>query len=119
LQRLIINTGANFGFRLFSIFLAFVSVPVLVSSVGAEGYGLFLLAGSLMGYFNILNAGVPAGTVKYVAEYEARGEYEAVNRIVSSSFVFFLGAGVAVALMVSVFIHSVVKGQWGGMVIHT
>lgn len=85
------------------MFLAFVSVPILVSSLGADGYGIILLAGSVMGYFGILNAGVPAGTVKYVAEYEARGDREAVNEIVSSSLVFFMLAGVVVALAVSAF----------------
>jgi O-antigen/teichoic acid export membrane protein len=103
LQKLIVNTGTNFGFRLFSMILAFVSVPILVSSIGMEGYGVILLAGSVMGYFGILNAGVPAGTVKYVAEYEARGDHKMVNEIISSSFVFFLIAGAAVTLAVSVF----------------
>jgi O-antigen/teichoic acid export membrane protein len=103
LRRLVINTGANFGFRLFSMLLAFVSVPILVSSVGAEGYGVILLAGSVMGYFSVLNAGVPAGTVKYVAEYEARGDHDGVNRIVNSSLLFFVLAGIAVAIVVGAF----------------
>jgi O-antigen/teichoic acid export membrane protein len=103
LQRLMVNTGTSFGFRLFSMILAFVSVPILVSSIGTEGYGVILLAGSVMGYFGILNAGVPAGTVKYVAEYEARGDHGMVNEIISSSFVFFLIAGAVVAFTVAAF----------------
>lgn len=103
LRRLLINTGTNFAFRLFSLILAFASVPILVSSLGAEGYGVILLAGSVMGYFGILNGGVPAGTVKYVAEYDARGDHEMVNRIISSSLAFFVFAGIAVALVVSAF----------------
>jgi O-antigen/teichoic acid export membrane protein len=103
LRRLLINTGANFAFRLFSLVLAFASVPILVSSLGAEGYGVILLAGSVMGYFGILNGGVPAGTVKYVAEYEAHGDHEMVNRIITSSLVFFVVAGVGIASLVSAF----------------
>lgn len=103
LRRLVVNTGTNFGFRLFSLLLALVSVPVLVGAVGAEGYGLMLLAGSLMGYFNLFNAGVPAGTVKYVAEFEARRDFDRINEIITSSFVFFLFAGVMIAGTVAAF----------------
>ena len=103
LKRLAVNTASSFGFRLFSMALGFISVPILVDAIGADGYGIVLLALSVMGYFGILNAGVPAGTVKFVAEYEAKGDYETVNKIIASSITFFLGAGALVASGVAVF----------------
>lgn len=83
--------------------LSFISVPIFLSAVGAEGYGILLLVSSIMSYFQILNGGVPAGTVKYVAEYEAKEDSKTVNEVISSSFVFYLGAGVAVASAVALF----------------
>ena len=103
IRTILSNTGANFAFRAFSMVLAFVSVPILVGSLGAAGYGILLLADSLMGYFSVLNAGVPAGTVKFVAEYEAKGEHDTVFAVIGSSLTFFLGAGLLVAGAVAAF----------------
>jgi O-antigen/teichoic acid export membrane protein len=102
-RRIAINTVSSFGFRAFSLVLSFVSVPVLVGAVGADGYGLILLALSVMGYFNLLNAGVPAGTVKYVAEFEAKGDRAMVDGVIASSFSFFLAAGLLAMLIVGTF----------------
>jgi O-antigen/teichoic acid export membrane protein len=105
-RRIAINTAASFAFRAFSLVLSFVSVPIFVSTVGADGFGLILLALSVMGYFNLLNAGVPAGTVKYIAEFEAKGDRTMVDQIIASSFTFFLFAGVLVMCVVAVFAAS-------------
>ncbi|MEX2140294.1 MAG: oligosaccharide flippase family protein [Pirellulales bacterium] len=102
-RRIAINTASSFGFRAFSLVLSFISVPVLVGTVGADGFGLILLALSVMGYFNLLNAGVPAGTVKYIAEFEAKGDRTMVDQVIASSFTFFLFAGVLVMAMVAGF----------------
>lgn len=108
-RQIAINTASSFGFRAFSLVLSFVSVPVLVGAVGADGYGLILLALSVMGYFNLLNAGVPAGTVKYVSEYEAKGDRATVDGVIASSFTFFLFAGAITMLIVGGF------GALGGL----
>ena len=103
LHRLLVNTGSNILFKVFSMVMALVSVPVLVSAVGADGYGVILLAGSVLGYFNLLNGGVPAGVVKYVAEFEARGDDRQVNRVIGTSIAFFVVAGLLVGATVAAF----------------
>lgn len=103
LRRIAINTASSFAFRAFSLVLSFVAVPVLVGTVGADGFGLILLALSVMGYFNLLNAGVPASTVKYIAEFEAKGDRAMVDRVIAASFTFFLFAGLLVMGLVAAF----------------
>lgn len=102
-RRIAINTASSFGFRFFSLGLSFASVPVLVQAAGAEGYGVILLAQAVLGYFSVLNAGVPAGTVKYVAQFEALGDHRGVSQIIASSFTFFMGAGALAAVAVGTF----------------
>lgn len=103
LKRLAINTGANFAFVFFSMALSFISVPIFLAAVGAEGYGVLLLVGSIMSYFQVLNGGVPAGTIKYVAEFRARNDDKTVNEVINSSFLFYMAAGLAVASAVALF----------------
>ena len=103
MSRLLKNTTASFGFRIFSMALGFVAIPILVRAVGAGGYGIILLSETVMGYFGVLNAGVPAGTVKYVAQFEAAKDREMVHRVIATSFAFYALAGLVVALAVGAF----------------
>jgi O-antigen/teichoic acid export membrane protein len=103
LRRLAINTGTNFAFRIFTFVLQLASVPIIVNATSSEAYGLLLLANSVMGYFDLMKSGFPAGMVKFVSEYEAKDEPEQVARIINTSTTFYLGIGVLTALGTWVF----------------
>ena len=103
MSRLLKNTTASFAFRVFSMGLGFVSIPILVRAVGPAGYGIILLSETVMGYFGVLNAGVPAGTVKYVAQFDSAGDRAMVRRVIATSFGFYLGAGLLAAVAVAAF----------------
>lgn len=94
LRRLAINTGTNFAFRIFTKALNLASVPIIVYATSSEAYGILLLANSIMGYFNLMKSGFPAGMVKYVSEYESKGKPAKVAEIINTSLVFYLGVGV-------------------------
>ncbi len=103
LRRLAINTGTNFVFRLFTFVLKLASVPIIVGATSSEAYGILLLANSVMGYFNLAKSGFPAGMVKFVAEYDTKGEPKKVARIINTSLAFYLGIGVLTAVGTWVF----------------
>jgi len=98
LRRLAINTGTNFAFRAFTFALKLASVPIIVEATSSEAYGILLLANSVMGYFNLAKSGFPAGMVKFVAEYDAKGEPKQVARIINTSLAFYFVIGVLTAI---------------------
>lgn len=102
-SKLIRNTVSNFGLNILTVILGFVALPVLIKAIGDDGYGLLMLVATVMGYFGIMGAGVPAGTVKYVAEFEAREDREGLFKVINTSFGFFLGVGVAAAGVIATF----------------
>jgi O-antigen/teichoic acid export membrane protein len=102
-SKLIRNTLSNFGLNILTVILGFIALPVLIDALGDDGYGLLKLVGTVMGYFGILGAGVPAGTVKYVAEFEARDDQSGLFKVINTSFGFFLAVGVAAAGVIIVF----------------
>jgi O-antigen/teichoic acid export membrane protein len=102
-SKLIRNTLSNFGLNILTVVLGFIALPVLINAIGDDGYGLLKLVGTVMGYFGILGAGVPAGTVKYVAEYEARDDQPGLFKVINTSFGFFLAVGLAAAGVIVVF----------------
>jgi O-antigen/teichoic acid export membrane protein len=88
------NVAYNFGAQLWFLVLALATTPYLVSELGIEVYGLFALLISLMGYFAFLDLGLGVATVKYLAEFHARGDEGAVRRVVGTSIGAFLLLGV-------------------------
>ncbi|PIR19019.1 MAG: hypothetical protein COV48_04310, partial [Elusimicrobia bacterium CG11_big_fil_rev_8_21_14_0_20_64_6] len=54
--------------------LGFLLVPLLLRSLGSEGYALYALLGLLTGYLGLFNLGSQRTTQKFVAEHAARGE---------------------------------------------
>jgi len=76
---------------------AFVFMPFLITRFGAADYGIYLLVSSLSGYFGLLDLGVGASLVKYVAEHRARGERADLSETVSTALAFYGVIGVIAA----------------------
>ena len=60
-----------------------VVMPYLIRTLGSGTYGLWLLIGTMAGYFGVLDLGVSAALGRLVAAHHARGEHDQVNQVVS------------------------------------
>ncbi len=92
-----LNLGVTWAIQL-------VMVPLLLRHLGDETYGLYAALTSVVGYFSLLTFGSSLAVPRFVADHAARGEAEALNRVVSTYFTFFaavalagLGVGLALA----------------------
>jgi len=88
------------GFIVSTLVALFVS-PFVVRHLGDSAYGIWILMGSLTGYLGLLNLGVRGAVTRYIASFHAVDDHREVNKITSTAFVIFLGAGV-IAILVSV-----------------
>lgn len=77
-----------------------VAYPVLVHRLGAEAFGVYLLATSISGVLAFLDFGFSAATLKFIAEDTARGDERGAADILVASLVFYGGLGATVALAV-------------------
>jgi O-antigen/teichoic acid export membrane protein len=84
-----------------TILAGFLMSPFLVRHLGDNVYGVWILIGSLAGYLGVLDFGVTPSTVKYVAEYRALRDQEAMNRVLSGALVIFTAAG-CISLVTSI-----------------
>lgn len=73
--------------------VAFFAIPVLIGMLGTARFGVLALAWSVMGYFGLFDFGLGRATTRFVAEYRARGEDEALPELVWSSVVFHVVLG--------------------------
>src|SRR5437588_12877830 len=76
----------------------FVLMPFLVHRLGDTRYGLWVLIGSLTGYFSYLDLGVRGSLGRYVAFHRARNDQEAVNATLSTALAGFCAAGLIALL---------------------
>ncbi len=85
----------------------FILYPFLVSNIGEDQYGVWLLINSITGYFQLLALGVPLSTVRHISKYWAQKDYDKVNEVVGTCLVVYgiialivlaLGSGLALGL---------------------
>lgn len=88
-DKVIRNTAYNTAGRFWSILVGLFLTPYIVSRVGIERYAVWSLVSVITGYFSLFDFGIGISFVKYMAEFFARKEYERVNRIISTGFVFY------------------------------
>jgi len=73
--------------------------PYLISKLGPEGYGIWVLSFALVDNYMLLDLGFRSATVKYVAHYWATGEPARVNEILNTVIAY---AGIVSLALVAV-----------------
>jgi O-antigen/teichoic acid export membrane protein len=102
-SQIIRNVLVNWTAFLVTLLTGFWMAPFLVKHLGESVYGVWVLTGSLVGYLGLLDFGVTQSTVKYIAEYRARNDQNAINRVITGGFYVFSAVG-AFSLLVSLFL---------------
>lgn len=101
------NVASNYLNTATLTVVALVGTPILVRGLGQTEYGIWVLVGSTAAYFDLFNLGFGRASVKYVAEYHARGDHERVRRTLATAFLLLavpaalaLAAGVGLAFAI-------------------
>lgn len=89
------NAGFNLVGALLPAVALFLTIPLIVQRLGADAYGSLVLITSIVGYFGIIDVNATAGSVKYVAEYNARGAETKVNEVVTFGLILYFLIGLA------------------------
>lgn len=84
---------------------SFIMTPIIVHSLGERMYGFWILIGTFIGYYGLLDLGLSTAVARYVARAVGKYDEKEINHFVNTSFVLFfiLGAiGLAVTLIVCI-----------------
>ncbi len=63
--------------------------PFMIHSLGDVDYGIWVLVGSICGFYGFLDFGISSSIIRYVSKYVALGDTENVNKTVSTCFVLY------------------------------
>lgn len=86
-----IKAGAVLNYISIVVRLAtsFLLTPFIISSLGVEEYGLFMLSGSVIAWLALTDLGLGATVSKYVVTYRAKGEHEQQAHFLGQSMMLF------------------------------
>jgi O-antigen/teichoic acid export membrane protein len=102
-QRLAIGTLSNYAVKILAAVIAFFLTPFVLHHLGAARFSLWALIASIASYGSLLDFGIGAAVVKYVAEHRARNEASDARMVLATALWLYLGlAGLGILLSLGV-----------------
>jgi O-antigen/teichoic acid export membrane protein len=104
------NVLSNWGGFLFSAVVSFFLGPYILGKLGTTSYGIWVLLGSLVGYFGLLDLGVRSAVTKFIASYHSAGDHESASDVKSAALLAFTIAGllaIVIGAGISVFVERI------------
>ncbi len=77
-----------FGY-VFPVLIALITTPYIVHKLTPAVYGIYVLAISIMGLMSFLDLGFAQGIIKFVAQYEAKRDYDRINSVINVSLIIY------------------------------
>jgi len=92
-QRILNNTVVGLLAKFLEVAVAFLTIPILLSSLGKENYGFWIMCSQVLVFFGALDFGVTSSIGRFVAKYNARADKDGlINNINTSLFLLFISA---------------------------
>lgn len=100
LRRIARNVATRYLFVAVEMIVGLVTLPFNLKHLGAEAYGLWMLTAGVTVHFSLLDLGYGGSMTKFVAQYRAHRNTQALNEIASTVFMLFTTIGVISYLVV-------------------
>lgn len=105
IKRFASGTILNFFTLILTVIISFLMMPYLIHTLGDRWYGLWVIVGSLIGYYGLLDFGLSSANQRFIAKSLQDTDTNAVNRVISSSFSLLLLLGfISLLLTVGLYI---------------
>lgn len=93
LRKLFSSSLFRFIENIITVAISLLLTPFLITTLGNENYGLWLLILSMLGWFNIINLGFPSAVQRHITWALESKVDENINRIFSTSILLFSTLG--------------------------
>ena len=109
-RRLVHNTLFNIVAFMSHAVVGFFLIPFLLGRLGPARWGVWVLIGSIFRYRGILNMGLNSAVNRNIPVYLAQGDEEGVQKVISTSLLFF--SALAGVLVLVTLLFSAKIGVW-------
>lgn len=86
-----------------NLIISFWLVRIILSRLGQTSYGIWVLVGSIVGYYQLLEFGITSAAVRYISKWNAEENREEIRRYFSSIFFLFLGIAILIFCFSAIF----------------
>ena len=93
---LVANVMSNWVSMSVNIITSFFLTPYIILKLGKEGYGIWVLVLSVVGYYGLLDLGLHSATIRFAAYYIGRKDYISLNKTVNTSLGMFSFLGLVI-----------------------
>jgi O-antigen/teichoic acid export membrane protein len=111
-DKLVKNTYFHLLSQAVNLLSPFILIPVIISSIGAEDYGIYVLVLGFIGTFGLLDLSFSSSFVKFIAEYYNKKQNDKLIEIINTGFLFYLifsTLTVITALLISDYLFGLVN----------
>ncbi len=102
-SRVLRSTISNSVGKFITLASYFFLTPFVLHRLGSTQYGLWVLVGSALAYGSLLDFGIMAAVIKYVAEFEAQQRFEDARNLLSSALKLYSKVAVLAVLLSAAF----------------
>lgn len=95
---LVVNAISNWSALGVNIVIGFLLTPYIIACLGTSNYGIWVLVGSVIGYYGVLDLGVRSAVMRYAARYAGAKDHKALNQVVNGAIAMFCGVGALVVI---------------------
>jgi O-antigen/teichoic acid export membrane protein len=110
-RRILLATSSALGTRVIGTIASFVTVPMLLSYLGKEQFGLWSTVISLVAWLGLLDLGISNGLINAVSEAYGKDDRRAAARYVTTAAATLAAISAVSALLLAIFSSKV---EWGG-----
>jgi O-antigen/teichoic acid export membrane protein len=93
-----------------SVITALFFSPYIIRKLGADGYGVWTLTFSVIGYYGLADLGFRSAVVYYTARFKSLGDEDAINDLLNTLLFFF--SGLALILLTLTVLFSRYAIRW-------
>jgi len=97
------NSFFNSFFNSFNQVLAVFILPLFISNLGEEQYGVWIMSSLLIGYFGFLDLGLTEGIIKFVSENFKSKKNDLLISGMNTFFALFTLIGIGIIIIVVLF----------------
>lgn len=69
--------------------VTFLTMPIIIKLLGDEWYGIWVVVGTFMGYFGVLDFGLTSATTRYLAKHWKGNDQAEIAKTITTSFTGF------------------------------
>lgn len=98
-RHVFINSLSNYIGRVVNMGAWIVLTPFILSQLGDQKYGLWVLVGSVVSYGFLLDFGIAGAVTKYTAEFRAKRESDEAHSLIATVLWLYTGLGLFIILV--------------------